>query len=1152
MQKGILIPIFMLISLVVSGQRSNKHHIWIKTFNQPISIDSLTVVPGSISLSDTISFTNEYDENTGLLTINTLKKDPPDSVEIAYSVFPYDFRKSYSKREFTLADSASTHQNTLRYISDPVNRREELFATDNLYKSGALSRGISFGNRQNIFVNSVLNLQMDGNLTDDLKIRASITDQNVPYQPEGNTRLVQDFDNVFVQLYNEKVSVTAGDLVLSNPDSYFLKYHKNVKGAMFESNYGAFGKAKGSTKASFSVAKGKFASYQIPVLEGVIGPYKIRGPENQRHVIIIANSEKVFLDGRQLVRGYANDYTIDYNTGEVTFTPNVLITKFSRVRIDFEYAQQNYNRSIISVDQTLRSGPASLAVGYYQEKDNPNQPIFLDLSDEEKEYLGSIGDDMTRAYIPGYDSVGWSQDQVLYKLKDTVDHAGKPIQIFEYSTNSDSANYRVTFSETGMGQGDYILEKSLGNGRVFKWVMKEDGAARGNYMPVRQVALPNKKSLLNIRGGLDLNHYENISMEVAFSGSDKNLYSSSGDTDNSGVAYKVGLHSKERGLGRKNEWILSGKADYEFTSARFSPIDRFRYVEFDRDWSFNPENETDPNRDNIVNVSGALRKDAVNQVNFSATRRIRGNSVDGWQEHGGIGFSAGKIVVKSDFFHLDNKSLEHLSKWHRVNFQTYYNTKTIVPGYSYTVDRNEICLSTLDSIISTAMNYDEHKVFFRSSDSLLSKWKIDFGLRKDRIPNGGEMQDYNLSKTVSLNYSTQQSKMGQLKAVLTYRNLDILDKPDSIGSEETLLGRFDWFAGFFKNHIRSELTYAIGNGRELKREYIYIEVPVGEGTHTWRDDNDDGIQDLGEFYLAVNPDERIYIKIFVPTDEYILAYDNQVNYRLSLKMPGSWRKEGGFKGFMSKFSNQLALSYQNKILNDNLLSRFLPVYQDIPQDDFLSKRERIRNTIFFNRSNPAYGMDLNFLRSDTRQLFVNGFEGRSVEETSLNTRINIEKQYNLKVSARSGTNQSYSDYLQDRNYMIRTRELKPELAWQPSDFWRITGNYSYINKKDDSQESQGEYSIINEFGFTLKYSKAVQRMMTFKVRYINIDFDGEENSALGYELLNALKPGDNLTWSCIIQQKLMNGLQLNAIYEGRKSGDIPVIHTGRMQVTALF
>ena len=77
-------------------------------------------------------------------------------------------------------------------------------------------------------------------------------------------------------------------------------------------------------------------------------------------------------------------------------------------------------------------------------------------------------------------------------------------------------------------------------------------------------------------------------------------------------------------------------------------------------------------------------------------------------------------------------------------------------------------------------------------------------------------------------------------------------------------------------------------------------------------------------------------------------------------------------------------------------------------------------------------------------------------------------------------------------------------------------------------------------------------MMTLGFGYIKIEFDGKENSALGYELLNALKPGNNMKWTFVIQQKLMDGLQLNAIYEGRKSGDIPVIHTGRVQVTALF
>ena len=510
------------------------------------------------------------------------------------------------------------------------------------------------------------------------------------------------------------------------------------------------------------------------------------------------------------------------------------------------------------------------------------------------------------------------------------------------------------------------------------------------------------------------------------------------------------------------------------------------------------------------------------------------------------------LILNSNFFLLNNKNLDYRSNWQRFSIQTYYNTKVIVPGYQFSLDRNELRLNTTDSLVSTAMNYDEHKVYLRSSDSLESSWKIDAGLRKDRIPGGGEMRDHTLSKTVSLNYNTTKSKYGRLKATLTYRDLEFLDLPDSIDSEETLLGRFDWFVGFLDNHIRSELTYVVGNGRELKREYIYIEVPVGQGTHTWRDDNNDGIKDLGEFYLAVNPDERNYVKIFVPTDDYILAYNNQVNYRLNLNMPRSWRGQEGIRAFISKFSNQLAISYQNKTTNDRLASRFLPVYNDLPEDDILSRREKIRNTIFFNRSNPAYGMDLNFLKSENRQLLVNGFESRSINETALNIRTNIQRQYNLKFLAKTVISKSASDYLSDRNYLVRTRELKPELAWQPSDFWRITGNYSYSNKVNESQEHQGEYSVINEFGIQFKYSKAIQRMMTLGFRYIKIDFEGEENSALGYELMNALKPGDNMTCTMVIQQKLINGLQLNAIYEGRKSGDIRVIHTGRIQVTALF
>jgi hypothetical protein len=57
---------------------------------------------------------------------------------------------------------------------------------------------------------------------------------------------------------------------------------------------------------------------------------------------------------------------------------------------------------------------------------------------------------------------------------------------------------------------------------------------------------------------------------------------------------------------------------------------------------------------------------------------------------------------------------------------------------------------------------------------------------------------------------------------------------------------------------------------------------------------------------------------------------------------------------------------------------------------------------------------------------------------------------------------------------------------------------------------------------------------------------------LGYELLEALRAGNNFTWNFNYRQKLSNGLQISLSYDGRKSINQRVIHLGRMQVTALF
>ena len=102
-----------------------------------------------------------------------------------------------------------------------------------LTKSGSVSRGITFGNSQDVMVNSSLDLKLSGYITDSIKILAAITDDNIPIQPEGNTQQIQEFDKVYIKLFNSNTSLVAGDFEIQPGPNYFMKFYKKVQGLDF-------------------------------------------------------------------------------------------------------------------------------------------------------------------------------------------------------------------------------------------------------------------------------------------------------------------------------------------------------------------------------------------------------------------------------------------------------------------------------------------------------------------------------------------------------------------------------------------------------------------------------------------------------------------------------------------------------------------------------------------------------------------------------------------------------------------------------------------------------------------------------------------------------------------------------------------------------
>lgn len=1144
-----LLAVFMGTVVLTHAQHPTCKWKIAEAASQGFLLDSLSAITESITVVDNhgndVAF--RYALSSGRMTI-TLDEGSADSLLVCYQTLPYSLHRVYTKRTLLTDYDSTAFFKERKAASEGFDFREKVFSNTQLNKSGNLTRGISFGNRQNMFVNSSLNLQMDGKLTENLNIKASITDQHVPFQPEGNTRQLQDFDKVLIELYNDHLTLLAGDVVLQQRKSEFLRYHKNVQGLLFTSNYQLKEKWKASTQVGASLAKGKFASVELKVMEGVLGPYRINGPNNERFVIIMGNSEKVFLDGKLLKRGFNDDYIIDYNQGEITFTSQVIITRYSRVKVDFEYAERNFSRSILMANHIQERDNVGFYLNFYREQDNRNRPLLFELSDVDKKLLAASGSDLDLAVVPRVDSIPFDPNRILYRKVKSSD--GSMIY-YEYSTDPEVACYSIEFTQVGPGGGHYRRKQPLVNGMVFEFIPPVDGMPQGDYTINSPLAAPNKRQMITAGTRVKLNTTGQVYTEIGFSDHDVNLFSQTNRREDKGFGLKSGYLS-DRKLPWRKDYRLETKLELEYNSTNFSFIDRYQSIEFDRDWGLSNEDLEGNAAEKLVTAEVKLIGDQDNLFSYRVNLRNRGDILKGGQHYGKVNQQIGKRwYLSNDFFVLNATVGEMESKWIRYQGNIQYRSKVWMPGYKLTLDRNTVLATELDSVISSATNFLEHQLFFTTNDSLSYSFFGNASWREDKIPLNGLLSSG--TKAFTTNYGWVKKLGAQdIKGTFTYRKLR--HQPIREGPEETtIMGRLDYFGSLFNSYVRNELSYTIGNGRELKREYVFLPGPPGEGTHTWRDDNKDGIPQLNEFYLAINWEEKDYIKIFVPSDEYLLAYSTLLNYRLTIRFPEKWRDEKGIRRFLRRFSNATSWNVEKKVTDEDFWVRVSPVFNPSNKENLVSVRQVIRSSLFFNRSAPGYGMEAGFFSSRNKQLLSGGFEDLIQTDWKLTGRYNFNRTVGTKIALSKGVRGASSDFMDNRNYYVSQYGLKPELTWQPASSFRGSVNYSYTAKTNRTDNEKREKAYINQVGFNFRYAKAIKTTLNGEMNYINISYKGEINSPTAYEMLQALMPGRNYVWRLNWLQKVGGGLQLNLGYEGRGSeGLARTIHTGRMQVSALF
>ena len=1108
-----------------------------------LRLDTCSIIPYTFQIQELQRSQYRLDPLTAtlyLLDSSLLGK----RVFVQYEVYPADLSQPVAhKFSRDIEPRHYQHQTVIQSSSSLKN----VLKDNELYTNGAITRGVTVGTNQDFVLNSSLNLQITGKLSDDVEILASVSDKNIPIQPEGNTQTLQDISSVFIALkIKEMATINAGDVLWSLRDDRFLRVSRNMLGLEAGVTSRPKQNLKMTNQAGGGMAKGRFARLHLTVQNGVQGPYKLYGADGEVSIVMIAGSERVYIDGQLLTRGADHDYVVDYNTAEITFTPQMLVSVEKRVIVEFEYTNRHYSRYNIFTHNELEiegKHPLKLYVNFFHEQDLKNQSIQPELTNENKRFLAALGDAGTTAYFPIVDTAIFSPDRVLYEKIDTNYH-NIIYTIYKLSSNSNATLYSPSFTYMGTHKGNYRLASSTANGRVFEWVAPQDGIPQGEYEPVLMLVAPVSQQMATI--GLDFSARKNtrIHSEFALSHYDQNSFSKKDRSDDVGFSYHLNVNDVETLHSRRDSlpWLLTSQVQMQFVHKNFTPFESFRDVEFARQYNLSSDYSTNSS-DWMVDAGIGLTKRDRHQLIYHANFFDR---ID-------------------DVFALRNEltSADRWNNW-RLNTQTSYlltrdsiqrshylvssanlskSWRNLTVGLENLLEHNVFKDAARQSLRLNSFAFNELNATIGSAENAKHQFLLSYKNRVEFTPDTQKLHAHLLIHEAKAQYRFAQIRNQSFALNATYRQQSLMDTTRM--AEHYFVGDVRYTGRFLKNALTINLYYETGSGMELKKTFTYIKVAAGQGTHVWKDYNGNGVEELDEFEIALFPDEAEYIKVWIAGTDYVNVYESQWTQSVQLRPAAVWGSKKGFRKFLSKFQDVLSL---NTMLKHKSMM-FNPFPCTTTDTDLVADRFNLTNTFSFNNSNSPLAFDFIVQASENTQFLYYGMESNRIGSQEVVIKSTPVELLYLQTSFQHRKTRNSSSCFASRQYLVEAYSTNALVRLQYRN--KLTGTLSgqYVEKRNlQGTERVRRYRVETSW----VYRWLSKGTVSLSAEYVFMRGDVGESSAVSYFLLDGLSLGRNLLWTVNSQVSVSQFLQLILQYQGRAMQGHAVIHTGSITVNALF
>ena len=1156
-----------------------EHRDTIDTFQpQPYALRPL-VVPGTerIRVGSTRLDTSEYrlDSRRGRLWIHREDLvERRDTLFATYRTLPFAFESVYRRR---VPDSTAADTGTVAVVEEDTSRTQgfDPFEGVQIERSGSISRGVVGGSNRDVNVASGLRMQVDGEVAEDVTVRALLTDENTPLQPEGTTQRLRDFDRVFLEVGAPQGTARLGDVDVDIGGNTFGTFSRKVQGATVESaSIGAgLGLEEGRVQAVGAVSRGQYRTQDLDLDDGVQGPYRLTGKNGETPIIVVAGSEQVYLDGERLTRGRTNDYVIDYARGELTFTSSQLITEDRRVTVEFQYSATPFTRTFVGGQAEVgtwadsENNPrAILGATVLRQADGRDFQTAFDLSRRDSLRLSQAGD--AEATRSGATQVEFDSDAPYVQYRRTAvpapgggqDTAFVPL---DRAPEDGGSVYRVRFSRVGSGQGAYRRGGREANGVVYEYV----GPGEGPYAPVQPLPAPTRQRLVDLSGTVEPVRGLEVFGEWAQSLNDQNRFSSLDAQNDRGQAYEAGLRLDPQPIDIADTRLgeLSGRVRRVQRGRHFETFGQTRPIEFARTWNLArsgsglPAGLRDQGSETVDRVRLRFETDGGSRIEGGAGRLLVGSAFTGWRQEGQLQVRAAggpRVRLRSEHVQSTNRPAAVEGAWVRQEAsvrQPLFNG-TLTPELTLDRERRRQRMLGTDSLTREAFSFVEVRpgVSYRRG-ALEAEASVEY--RTEEGGADGAFRDESTSWTVESDVAFDPDAPYTVSAQGGYRRRQVTDffrLNEGREDTESVLLTLEGSARPLDRAVQVEAFYDAATSRTPVLQEVYLRTGPELGQYVWRDLNGDGLQQVDEFVPETTPNEGAYVRNFVPSDSLESVVDLQARTRLTVQPDRLWDDASGWwQRGLEAVRTRTTVEVQEKTRTDAVGQIYgLNLHRFRQAGATLDGRLRVEQELELFRTQSTYGVDFSWRQTRGYTERAAGAERTFRSRWEGTARVRPAPGWLLRLQAGSGTERSRSEAFADtRSYDIRSLDLRPEVSYQPVPALTVGLSATASRKRDRLQERRAWAVRVP---LEVEWTRAGRLRLNGTLEGAQVDLQGDARGLAQFRLTDGRGPGTSLLWGLQGRYVITNNLEASLNYDGRAPENADPIHTVRVKLTASF